>query len=207
MSVRKGKAYYARKVKKAAHLLFFKRHYRPGAKGWELKKAVGPDYLRVLKILDGLLRPLDLQVKQVFEAPVPEVGPEIAALPETPAESQEEQKGRRSPDEARYYVVLRGTLEPSELKYCGWRIDDLAALAISIALILARGGKAPRADVEGFLRKKLPGWRVRAGLERLIRSGYLGEDEEGMLYLDWRSLAEVDLKGLLDLLSKLELNS
>ena len=69
---------------------------------------------------------------------------------------------------------------------------------------MARGGKAPRADVEALLREKLPDWRVRTGLERFLRSGYLGEDEEGMLYLGWRTLAEVDLKSLLNLLMKYE---
>ena len=203
MPVKRGRAYYARKVKKAAHMLFFRRHYKPGASGHELKKAVGPDYLRVLKVLNGLLRPLDLQVKQVFE--VPEAGPEairaIAEVPEAPEGGAGE---RRSPDEARYYITLRGSLEPTELKYCGWRIDDIAALAISIALVVARGGKAPRSDVEEVLRKKLPDWRVRAGLERFIRAGYLGQDEEGMLYLDWRTFAEVDLKTLVDTLLRYE---
>jgi len=200
MRARRGKAYYARKVKKAAHMLFFRRHYKPGARGSELKKAVGPDYLRVLKVLDGLLRPLDLQVRQVFETPEASAITSVSEVPEAPEEGAS--GTRRSPDEARYYVALRGTLEPTELKYCGWRIDDIAALAISVATLVARGGKAPRADVEEFLRKKLPDWRVRAGLERFIRMGYLGEDEEGLLYLDWRSFAEVDLKALLDILLK-----
>ncbi len=200
MRVRRGKAYYARKVKKAAHMLFFRRHYKPGARGSELKKAVGPDYLRVLKVLDGLLRPLDLQVKQVFEVPGASAIAPVSEVPEAPEEGAG--ASRRSPDEARYYVVLRGTLEPTELKYCGWRIDDIAALAISIGLIMARGGKAPRSDVEDLLKRKLPDWRVRAGLERFIKAGYLGEDEEGMLYLDWRTLAEVDIKTLLDTLLK-----
>jgi len=197
MSVRRGQAYYARKVKKAVHLLFFRHRYRPGAKGSELKKAIGPDYLKVLKVLDALLRPLDLKVKQVFEVPAEKLklgagkGPGGAS---------------RSPDEARYYVVLRGTLEPSELKYCGWRIDDLAALAISIGMILARGGKAPRAEVEKFLSEKLPRWRVRMGLDMFIRHGYLVEDEEGMLYLGWRTMAEVDLASFLDLLAKYEIS-
>ncbi|RLI09568.1 hypothetical protein DRO32_00350 [Candidatus Bathyarchaeota archaeon] len=188
---RKGRAAYARKVKKAVHLLFFRRHYKPGARGYELKKVLGPDYLRVLKVLDQLLRPLDLQVRQVFEeVPAPGASGEGAEA--------------RSPDEARYYVVLRGTLAPTELKYCGWRIDDIAALALSIALLLARGGRAPRSEVEEILSKKLPGWRVRMGIDRFIRSGYLGEDEAGVLYLDWRTMAEVDLRAFLDLLLKYE---
>ena len=191
MPKRAGRASYARKVKKAVHLLFFRRHYRPGARGSELKKALGPDYLKVLKVLDQLLRPLDLQVKQVFEGSEP-----------IPVSSAQEVPGgeARSPDEARYYIVLRGTFEPTELKYCGWRIDDIAALALSIALILARGGRAPRKEVEEFLAQKLPGWRVRMGLGRFVRSGYLGEDEAGILYLDWRTMAEIDLKAFLNLL-------
>jgi len=191
MPKRAGRASYARKVKKAVHLLFFRRHYRPGARGSELKKALGPDYLKVLKVLDQLLRPLDLQVKQVFEGSEP-----------IPVSSAQEVPGgeARSPDEARYYIVLRGTFEPTELKYCGWRIDDIAALALSIALILARGGRAPRKEVEEFLAQKLPGWRVRMGLDRFVRSGYLGEDEAGILYLDWRTMAEIDLKAFLNLL-------
>ena len=197
MSARKGKAYYARKVKKAVHLLFFRHRYRPGAKGSELKKAIGPDYLKVLKVLDALLRPLDLKVKQVFEVPAEEFKPGASGTPGGAS---------RSPDEARYYVVLRGTLEPTELKYCGWRIDDIAALALSIAVILARGGKAPRADVEKLLSEKLPGWRVKMGLDRFVRSGYLGEDEQGILYLNWRTLAEVDLRAFLDLLMKYEVS-
>jgi len=191
MPKRAGRASYARKVKKAVHLLFFRRHYRLGARGSELKKALGPDYLKVLKVLDQLLRPLDLQVKQVFEGSEP-----------IPVSSAQEVPGgeARSPDEARYYIVLRGTFEPTELKYCSWRIDDIAALALSIALILARGGRAPRKEVEEFLAQKLPGWRVRMGLDRFVRSGYLGEDEAGILYLDWRTMAEIDLKAFLNLL-------
>ena len=47
---------------------------------------------------------------------------------------------------------------------------------------------------------KLPGWRVDWNLDRYVRYGYLGEDEGGMIYLDWRSLAEVDYKTLVDVL-------
>ena len=52
------------------------------------------------------------------------------------------------------------------------------------------------------LEEKLPGWRVKAGLQRYIRAGYLSEDEQGNLYLDWRTWAEVDQKALMDLLLK-----
>ena len=67
----KRKAYYARKIKRAVHLLFYKRHTRPGVKGWELRKKLGVDYPKVLKILDSNLKTLDLQVKTVFETEKP----------------------------------------------------------------------------------------------------------------------------------------
>jgi hypothetical protein len=65
--VSKRKAYYASKLKRATHMLFYKRHKKPGIKGWELRKTIGADYSKVLKILDDYLKPLDLQVKTVFE--------------------------------------------------------------------------------------------------------------------------------------------
>lgn len=171
---------YVRKARRAAHLLFFKRHRKPGASASELKRALGPDYRKALEILDRQLRELDLRVREVEEPSV-------------------EGEGR-----SRFYITLRGTLTPTEAKYCGWRIDDLAGLAASILFITARGGKAPRKEVEALLEEKLPGWRVKAGLMRYIRAGYLGEDEQGNLYLDWRTWAEVDQKALVDLLMKHE---
>ena len=57
------KAYYARKIKRATQLLYYKRHMKPGVKGWELKNALGSDYPKILKVLDGHLEKLDLQVK------------------------------------------------------------------------------------------------------------------------------------------------
>jgi hypothetical protein len=65
--VSKRKAIYSSKLKRATHLLFYKRHSKPGVKGWELRKALGSDYPRVLKLLDDHLKALDLQVKTVFE--------------------------------------------------------------------------------------------------------------------------------------------
>ncbi|MCX6642102.1 MAG: hypothetical protein NTV15_01775, partial [Candidatus Bathyarchaeota archaeon] len=44
------------------------------------------------------------------------------------------------------------------------------------------------------------GWRVKMSVDRYIQQGYLGEDEKGVLFLDWRSRAEVDQKQLVDLI-------
>jgi len=179
----KRKSYYARKIKRAAHLLFYRRHKKPGVKGWELKKRLGSDYPRVVNILDDYLEKLDLTVKTVFEGEKPAEKPTLEEL-----------------NKARFYITLRGGLTPKETKLCGWRIDDIAGLAISISYIISKKGKAPREEVEDLLRDKLPGWRVDINMNRYIRSGYLAEDENKQLYLDWRTRAEVDQNVLVDLL-------
>ncbi|UCG37162.1 MAG: hypothetical protein JSV64_02490 [Candidatus Bathyarchaeota archaeon] len=179
----KKKAYYTRKLKRATHLLFYRRHQKPGVKGWELKRRLGVDYPKVLKILDSYLEKLDLQVKTVFE------GKEPAEKPT-----------REQLDKARFYVTLRGSLAPKETKMMGWRIDDIAGLATAISYVIAKKGKASREEVEALLRNKLPGWRVDMNLNRYIRSGYLAEDGNKQLYLDWRTRAEIEQKTLVELL-------
>lgn len=182
----KRKAYYASKMKRAVHILFYRRHKKPGVKGWELRKSLGADYPKVLKLLDDYLKVLDLQVKTVFEEENSKENPTLEDL-----------------DRARFYITLRGELTPKEAKMIGWRIDDLAGLAIAIAYIISKKGKAPRKEVEELLREKLPGWKVDVNIDRYIRYGYLTQDENEQLYLDWRTRAEVDQKALIDsLLSK-----
>ena len=185
--VSKRKATYASKVKRATHMLFFKRHAKPGVKGWELRKALGADYPKVLKIMDDYLKELDLEVKTVFDEGKQIEKPSIEQL-----------------DKARFYVALRGELVPKEAKMIGWRIDDFAGLAVAIAYVLSKKGKAPREEVEERLREKIPGWKVGLNVDRYIRYGYLTEDESGQLYLDWRTRAEVDQKALVNLLLGVE---
>lgn len=177
------KALYQRRLKRATHLLFYKRHRRPGVKGWELRKRLGADYPRVLGLLDAYLEKLDLQVKTVFEGEKPADKPTLDQL-----------------DRARFFVTIRGGMTPKETKMSGWRIDDIAGLAIAVAFIISKKGKAPRDDVEDLLRDKLPSWRVDINLDRYIRAGYLSQDENQQMYLDWRTRAEVDEKALVDLL-------
>jgi len=183
----KRKGVYASKMKRATHMLFYRRHMKPGVKGWELHKALGADYPKVLDILDDYLKSLDLQVKTVFEE---EKTPEKPTLDEL--------------DKARFYVTLRGDLQPKEAKMIGWRIDDLAGLAIAIAYIISKKGQAPRKEVEELLNEKLPGWKVGLNIDRYIRYGYLLQDDNAQLYLDWRTRAEVDQKALIDLLLSAE---
>ena len=179
----KRKAYYSLKIKRAAQLLLYKRHMKPGVKGWELKNALGSDYPKILKVLDNHLEKLDLQVKTVFEGEEPKDKPTLEQL-----------------NRARFFVTLRGGLPTKDAKMMGWRIDDIAGLAVTISYIISKRGKAPREDVEDLLRTKLPGWRVEMNMNRYIKAGYLTEDQNNMLYLDWRTRAEVDPKELVNLL-------
>ncbi len=187
MSKRKG--IYAGKVKRATHMLFFRRHQKPGVKGWELHKSLGSDYPKVLDILDDHLINLDLQVKTVFDE---------SEKPATEKPSVEEL------DRARFYVTLRGDLTPKETKMIGWRIDDLAGLAVAISYIISKKGQTSRKDVEDLLSTKLPGWRANQNIDKYIRYGYLTEDDNAQLYLDWRTQAEVDQKTLIDILLNTE---
>jgi hypothetical protein len=103
-------------------------------------------------------------------------------------------------DKARFYVTLRGELTPKEAKMIGWRIDDLAGLAVAIAYVISKKGQAPRKEVEKLLNEKLPRWKVGLNIDRYIRYGYLQQDDKGQVYLDWRTRAEVDEKALIDML-------
>jgi len=185
---KKTKGIYASKMKRATHMLFYRRHQKPGVKGWELQKALGADYPKVLEVLDDYLKSLDLQVKTVFEEEKTPVGkPTLEEL-----------------NRARFYVTLRGELTPKESKMIGWRIDDLAGLAVAISYIISKKGQAPRKDVEELLSEKLPGWKVGINIDRYIRYGYLQDDENDQLYLDWRTRAEVDEKALINMLLNAE---
>jgi hypothetical protein len=179
----KRKAYYARKIKMASQLLFYKRHMKPGVKGWELKNVLGSDYPKILKVLNKHLEKFDLQVKTVFEGEEPVGKPTLEEL-----------------NRARFFVTLRGVLPSKGIKMIGWRIDDIAGLAVAISYIISKKGKAPRDKVVDLLRSKLPGWRVDMNMNRYIKYGYLTEDENNMLYLHWRTRAEVDQKELVDLI-------
>ncbi|MCP8321219.1 MAG: hypothetical protein H3Z52_09825, partial [archaeon] len=57
----------SRKLKRASQLLFFQRHRKPGLRGWELKKALGKDFMSIIDVLNSELDGLNLQVKAVFE--------------------------------------------------------------------------------------------------------------------------------------------
>jgi hypothetical protein len=185
----KKKVIYSGKVKKASQMLFYKRHQKPGVKGWELHKALGADYAKVLDILDDYLKPLDLQVKTVFEE---EEAPEKPTLDQL--------------DKARFFIVLRSNLITKD-KLSGWRIDDLAGLAITISFIISHKGQVARKEAEELLAEKMPNWKVGLNIDRYIKNGYLNEDDKKQLFLDWRTRAEVDQKALLNMLLSAETHS
>lgn len=186
-TIGKRKGTYAAKMKRATHLLMFRRHQQPGVKGWELHKALGSDYPKVLEVLDDFLKQLDLQVKTVLEDEE-EKSPTATSAKPTLEEL----------DKARFYVTLRGELEPKEAKLIGWRIDDLAGLAITISYIISKKGQASRREVEELLGEKIAGWKVGLNIDRYIRYGYLQQDDNEQLYLDWRTRAELDQKTLIN---------
>ena len=110
--------------------------------------------------MDDYLKPLDMQVKTVFEE---EKTPEKPTIEEL--------------DKARFFVALRDG--SSKDKLMGWRIDDLAGLAITISYIVSKKGQATRKDVEKLLGEKMPNWKVGLNLDRYIRYGYLMQDDKG----------------------------
>ncbi len=181
--VRRAERAYSRKMKDAVHLLFFRHHRLPGVRGWELKQELGSEWLEVIEVLDDQLKNLDLRVTRVLDDP---------NLLEEPTRSQLL--------DARFYVTMAGTVDQKTAKTIGWRIDDIAGLAVTVAFLISKQGKSPRIDVEKALGEKLPGWRIKMNVDRYIEQGYLGEDERGNLYLDWRTRAEVDQKQLVDLI-------
>jgi len=163
------------KLARAAQLLLYKHHMQPGAKAWELRRALGRDYEQILKLFDAELEKLGLQVKRVSE-------------------------GETSSESDRYYVILRGHPKLTDVRTFGWRIDDMAMLTVALAHILSKRGKAPLKEVERMLEEKFPRWRIESTLDRFIRRGYLSEDDEGLLYVGWRARAEIDQRTLLGLL-------
>jgi hypothetical protein len=177
----KTKSFYSDKLKRAVHLLLFRRGKLPGAREWEFKEKVGKNYEQVLSQLNELLSELDLEIKKVAEK-----RSELTT-----------EEGRPSLEEARYFVGLKGTLGLKEAKMIGWRIDNLAALSASVAYLVSKQGKAQREDVEKLLAQKFGRWKAVTLVDIFLRTGYLEEDDAGTMSLGWRTSAEIDLRALM----------
>ena len=183
--MKQEQSYYPERVKRAAHLLFFKRGRVPGARSWELKSGLGKEYLKVLTQLDESLKDLDLEVKKVESQVLSDYKP-----------------GLDGEEESRYFVRLKGTLTPREARMNGWRIDNLAALAACLSLIVSKQGKSERKELEDVIGQKVGRWRALTLTDAFLRSGYLEEDEEGLVKLGWRTRAELDLESLMMLIAE-----
>lgn len=170
------KAEVSFKVKKAIQLLLAQRPRVVGVKGSELRRIIGKEYTSLLDILRIELDRLGLELKVVHEG-----------------------EDQNQLDQARFFILLKNPLSLSEAASAGWRIDDLAALAATLAFIISRQGKASRSEVEKLLRVKLPKWKVDLNLDRFIRRGYLERNGEDLLVIGWRTRAEIDQKTLLNL--------
>jgi hypothetical protein len=167
-----------KKLKKAAQILFFRKHRFPGVKGWELKKDLGGDWMETIKLLNLELEKLGMEIKRVSESG-----------------GKEGEEGEEA-ENARFVVLLRNPLTE---KATGRRIDEIAILSATLAYIISKQGKASKREIEELLGEKFPKWRIGPSLDRYIKQGYLGEDDK-MVYIGWRTRAEVDRKSLLDLI-------
>jgi hypothetical protein len=174
----------SKKVKKAAQLLLYQHHRLPGAKGWEIKKILGKDYMKIIKLLERKLDDIGLEVKVVYSDGIEHLNPTEADL-----------------EQARFYALSKSPIQTGEASLSGWRIDTLAVLAASLAFITSKQGKASKRDVEELLQEKFPDWKVDQDLNRFIRRGYLDEDESNILYIGWRTRAEIDLKKLMGIVA------
>lgn len=176
------KSFYTDKLKRAVHLLLFRRGKMPGAKEWELKEKLGKNYEPVLEQLNQLLSELDLEIKKVTEPRTDEMTAEGVPAPL---------------EEARYFVTLKGTLGLKEAKMIGWRVDNLAALSASLAYLISKQGKASREDLEKLVAHKFGRWKASTLVDIFLRTGYLEEDDAGIMSLGWRTRSEVDLRALM----------
>jgi len=169
-----GEERISRKLMIAATMLFFKSHRSPGVRGWELKNRLGKNYMKVLELLNHKLNELGLQIKTVFED---ESGQDL--------------------DRARFYITLTHPLTMSDLVTSDYRIDEVAALAITLSIIFSRGGKTPLRDVLEVLETKFPKWKAEAYIEKAIRRGYINKTDEDILTIGWRTRVELDQRELL----------
>jgi len=181
------RSFYSEKLKRAMHLLLFRRGKIPGAKEWELKERLGRNYEQVIERLNQLLSEFDLEIKKVKEPP-------------SGIEAQS-----TTSDDARYFVTLKGSLGLKEAKMLGWRIDNLAALSAALAYLVSKQGKAPREEVEKLLAHKFGRWKAMTLVEVFLRSGYLEEDDAGVASLGWRARSEVDLRALMTKMAEAKL--
>jgi len=164
-----------RKTRRAFQVLLLQRGRNPGVKGWEMRRYLGKDYKKILEVLSEDLKPLGLEVHLV-------PGPE------------------GTDDSTRFLLRFRDPPTVTEAESAGFRIDDLAVLAASIALVNSKQGRISRKELESFLRNKFPRWRIDYAVDRFIKRGYLDLDDKDLVRIGWRTRAEIDERSLMTLI-------
>ena len=173
-----------RKLAVATAMLLFSSHRLPGVRGYELRRRLGKNYLKIIDMLNRRLNPLGLRVKVVFE-------------------SESGEHGQEDFDKARFFITLNEPLSLSDIVAAGWRIDEVAILAATLAYLYPRGGYASYSEVMELLEAKLPRWRIESALEKFMRRGYLYKDEDNILHIGWRAYAEIDQRELVKAITTL----
>jgi hypothetical protein len=164
-----------RKTRKAFQVLLLQRGRNPGVKGWEMRRYLGKDYRKIVEVLSEDLKPLGLEVHLV-------PGPE------------------GTDDSTRFLLRFRDPPTLSEAETAGFRIDDLAVLAATIALVNSKQGRISRKELESFLKGKFPRWRIDYSVDRYIKRGYLDLDDKELVRIGWRTRAEIDERSLMTLI-------
>ena len=164
-----------RKTRKAFQVLMLQRGRNPGVKGWEMRRYLGKDYKKILEVLSDDLKPLGLEVRLV-------PGPE------------------GTDDSTRFLLRFRDPPTLSEAETAGFRIDDLAVLAATIALVNSKQGRISRKELESFLKGKFPRWRIDYSVDRYIKRGYLDLDDKELVRIGWRTRAEIDERSLMTMI-------
>jgi len=164
-----------RKTRKAFQVLILQRGRNPGVKGWEMRRYLGKDYKKILEVLSDDVKPIGLEVHLV-------PGPE------------------GTDDSTRFLLRFRDPPTLAEAETSGFRIDDLAVLAATIALVNSKQGRISRKELESFLKGKFPRWRIDYSVDRYIKRGYLDQDDKDLIRIGWRTRAEVDERSLMTLI-------
>jgi hypothetical protein len=164
-----------RKTRRAFQVLILQRGRNPGVKGWEMRRYLGKDYKKILEVLSDDLKSLGLEVHQV-------PGPE------------------GTDDSTRFLLRFRDPPTLAEAETAGSRIDDLAVLAATIALVNSKQGRISRKELESFLKGKFPRWRIDYSVDRYIKRGYLDQDDKDLIRIGWRTRAEIDERSLMTLI-------
>ncbi len=140
-----------------------------------MRRYLGKDYKKILEVLSDDLKPLGLEVHQV-------PGPE------------------GTDDSTRFLLRFRDPPTLTEAETAGFRIDDLAVLAATIALVNSKQGRISRKELESFLKGKFPRWRIDYSVDRYIKRGYLDQDDKDLIRIGWRTRAEIDERSLMTLI-------